>query len=50
MKEKILETIYLVKSISKKTSHKNIFSYIQKSIDLVVIEKNVSDMVTQKNH
>ena len=54
MEGKILETIYHVKSISrKKPSYKNILSYIQKltasNIDLEVIEKTASDMVT-KNH
>ena len=44
---------YHIKSISKKKpSYKNILSYIQKStasnIDLEVIEKTVSDMVTKK--
>ena len=53
MERKILEAIYHVKSISKKKScYKNILSYIQKStisnIDLEVIEKTVSDMVTKK--
>ena len=53
MEGKILETIYHVKSISKKNScYKNILSYIQKStasnIDIEVIEKTVSDMVTKK--
>ena len=53
MEGKILEAIYHVKSISKKKpSYKNILSYIQKStasnIDLEVIEKTVSDMVTKK--
>ena len=54
MEGKVLETIYHVKSISrKKPSYKNILSYIQKltasNIDLEVIEKTASDMVT-KNH
>ena len=53
MEGKILEAIYHVKSISKKNlSYKNILSYIQKftasNIDLEVIEKTVSDMVTKK--
>ena len=52
MEGKILEAIYHVKSISKKPSYKNILPYIQKStasnIDLGVIEKTVSDMVTKK--
>ena len=53
MEGKILESIYHVKSISKKKPcYKNILSYIQKStasnIDLEVIEKTVSDMVTKK--
>ena len=53
MEGKILEAIYHVKSISKKKPcYKNILSYIQKStasnIDLEVIEKTVSDMVTKK--
>ena len=53
MEAKILEAIYHVKSVSKKKpSYKNILSYIQKStasnIDLEVIEKTVSDMVTKK--
>ena len=52
MEGKILEAIYHVKSISKKKpSYKNILSYIQKSrasnIDLEVIEKTVSDMITK---
>ena len=51
MERKILEAICHVKSISKKKSF-NILSYIQKSIasniDLEVIEKTVSDMVTKK--
>ena len=53
MKGKILEAIYHVKSISKKKPcYKSILSYIQKStasnIDLEVIEKTVSNMVTKK--
>ena len=53
MEGKILEAIYHVKSISrKKPSYKNILSYIQKftasNIDLEVIEKTASDIVTKK--
>ena len=55
MEGKILEAIYHLKSISKKKpSYKIILPYIQKStasnIDLEIIEKTVSDMVTKKNH
>ena len=53
MEGKISETIYYVKSISKKkSSYKNILPYIPKStasnIDLEVIVETVSDMVTKK--
>ena len=53
MEGKMSETIYHVKSISKKkSSYKNILPYIPKStasnIDLEVIEETVSDMVTKK--
>ena len=55
MEGKILEAIYHIKSITKKKpSYKNILLYVQKStasnIDLDLIEKTVSDMVTKKNH
>ena len=53
MEGKILEAIYHIKSITKKKpSYKNILLYVQKStasnIDLDLIEKTVSDMVTKK--